>query len=281
MRKIGLELRLLLRDRLLWGFLAAFLLLNWAIIQNNLPLANAGWELEELLPELFGISDALLYHKLLPTVLAESCFLCFWLVLTGLERERVAGTAPISYTTKTGRRLAGNRILTGLAASTLIFLILSVLSIGCFFALHPARSVYLQAHSMQDPSFIGHIAACLLLCWGILVSFGLLTGAAGLLFRSAFSGFLLVAALLAAWLFTVHLCRPEPALWQWPLIWNPANVLLTVEDEKLMFWISRWFLESDPVCPLSGLELKAVGSWILAGAGLLFAAWRGFLKKEM
>lgn len=276
-----MELRLLLRDRLLWGFLAAFGLLNWIFIQNNLPLANAGWELEKLLPELFGISDALLYQKLIPLVLAESCFLCFWLVLTGLERERVAGTAPITYTTKTGRRLAGSRILTGLAAATLTFLLLSVLSVGCFFALHPARSVYLQAHSAQSPSFVGHIAACLLLCWGILLSFGLLTGAAGLLFRSAFPGFLLVAALLAAWMFTVRLCRPEPALWQWPLIWNPANVLLTVEDKKLVFWISRWFLGSDPALPLSGLELKVVGFWVLAGAGLFLAAWRGFLKKEM
>jgi hypothetical protein len=281
MRKIGMELRLLLRDRFSWGFLAAFGLLNWAIIQITLPPAGAGWELEELLPDLLGISDALLYNKLLPAVLAESGFLCFWLVLTGLERERVAGTAPITYTTKTGRSMAGNRILTGLAASTFIFLILSGLSVGCFFALHPARNVYLQAHSAQSPSFAAHIAACLLLCWGILLSFGLLTGAAGLLFRSAFPGFLLVAALLAVWLFTVRLCRPEPALWQWPLIWNPANVLLAVEDEKLMLRISRWFLGSDPACPLVGLEPELVGSWILFGAGLFFAAWRGFLKKEM
>ena len=270
-----------MRDRLLWGFLAAFGLLNWAIIQITLPPAGAGWEFEELLPELLGISDALLYNKLLPAVLAEACFLCFWLVLTGLERERVAGTAPITYTTKTGRSMAGNRILAGLVAATLTFLILSVLSVGCFFALHPARSVYLQAHSAQSPSFAAHIAACLLLCWGILLSFGLLTGAAGLLFRSAFPGFLLVAGLTAAWLFSVRLCRPEPALWQWPLIWNPANILLTVEDEKLMFWISRWFLGSDPTFPLAGLEPELVCSWVLFGAGLFFAAWRGFLKKEM
>lgn len=280
-RRLGLELRLLLRDRLLWGFLAAFGLLNWAILQINLPPAGAGWELEELLPDLLGLSDALLYNKLLPAVLAESGFLCFWLVLTGLERERVAGTAPVTYTTKTGRRLAGNRILTGLAASTLLFLILSVLSVGCFFALHPARSVYLQAHSAQSPSFAAQIAACGLLCYGILLSFGLLTGAAGLLFRTAFPGFLLAAALLAAWLFTVRLCRPEPALWQWPLIWNPANVLLTVEDEKLMLRISRWFLGRDPAFPLAGLEPELVGSWVLFGAGLFFAARRGFLKKEM
>lgn len=281
MRKIGAELKLLLWDRLVWGFLAAFGLLNWAIIQITLPPANAGWELEALLPELFGISDALLYNKLLPAVLAESAFLCFWLVLTGLERERVAGTAPITYTTKAGRRLAGNRILTGLAAATLLFLILSVLSVGCFFALHPARSVYLQAHSAQSPSFAAHIAACLLLCWGILLSFGLLTGAAGLLFRCAFPGFLLVAGLAAAWLFSVRLCRGEPAFWQWLLIWNPANVLFTIEDEQLIFRISRWFLGSDLASPLSGLEPEVVGSWVLFGVGLLFAAWRGFLKKEI
>lgn len=280
MRKIALELRLLLREKLLWGFLAAFLILNGLIIQTKLPLANAGWELEALLPELIGSSDALLYNKLLPAVLAESCFLCFWLVLTGLERERVTGTAPVTYTAKTGRTMAGNRILAGLAAATLSFLLLSGLSVGCFFALHPARSVYLQAHSAQDPSFVGHIAACLLLCWGILLSFGLLTGAAGLLFRSPFPGFLLVAGLTAAWLFSVRLCRPEPALWQWPLIWNPANVLLTVEDEKLIFRLSRWFLGSD-ACPLAGLEPEVVCSWVLFGAGLFFAAWRGFLKKEM
>lgn len=281
MRTIALELRLLLRDRLLWGFLAAFLLLNGLIIQAKLPLANAGWELEALLPELFGISDALLYNKLLPAVLAESCFLCFWLVLTGMERERVTGTAPITYAAKTGRGMAGKRILAGLAAATLSFLLLSGLSVGCFFALHPGRSVYLQAHSAQDPSFAVHIAACLLLCWGILLSFGLLTGAAGLLFRGVFPVFLLVAALAAAWLFTLRLCRGEPAFWQWPLIWNPANVLLTVEDEKLMFWISRWFLGDDPAFPLAGLEPELVGSWVLFGAGLFFAAWRGFLKKEM
>ena len=281
MRKIALELRLLLQDRLLWGFLAAFLLLNGLIIQANLPLANAGWELEALLPELFGISDALLYNKLLPAVLAESCFLCFWLVLTGMERERVTGTGPVTYTTKTGRTMAGNRILAGLVAATLSFLFLSGLSVGCFFALHPARSVYLQAHSAQALSFVGHIAACLLLCWGILLSFGLLTGAAGLLFCNAFPGFLLVAAMVTAWLFSVRLCRPEPALWQWLLIWNPANVLLTVEDEKLIFRISRWFLGSDPTFPLAGLEPELVCSWVLFGAGLFFAAWRGFLKKEM
>ena len=281
MRKIALELRLLLRDRLLWGFLAAFLILNGLILQIKLPLANAGWELEALLPELVGSSDALLYNKLLPAVLAESCFLCFWLVLTGMERERVTGTAPITYTAKTGRSMAGNRMLAGLAAATLSFLLLSGLSVGCFFALHPARSVYLQAHSGQDPSFAAHIAACLLLCWGILMSFGLLTGAAGLLFRSPFPGVLLVAGLAAAWLFSVRLCRPEPAFWQWPLIWNPANVLCTVEDERLTFRISRWFLGDDPACPLSGLEPELVCSWVLFGAGLFFAAWRGFLKKEM
>ena len=281
MGKIALELRLLLREKLLWGFLAAFLILNGLIIQAKLPLANAGWELEALLPELFGISDALLYNKLLPAVLAESCFLCFWLVLTGMERERVTGTAPITYTAKTGRSMAGNRMLAGLAAATLSFLLLSGLSVGCFFALHPARSVYLQAHSGQDPSFAAHIAACLLLCWGILLSFGLLTGAAGLLFRSPFPGVLLVAGLAAAWLFSVRLCRPEPAFWQWPLIWNPANVLCTVEDERLTFRISRWFLGDDPACPLSGLEPELVCSWVLFVAGLFFAAWRGFLKKEM
>ena len=281
MGKIALELRLLLRDRLLWGFLAAFLILNGLILQIKLPLANAGWELEALLPELVGSSDALLYNKLLPAVLAESGFLCFRLVLTGLEQERVAGTAPITYTAKTGRSMAGNRMLAGLAAATLSFLLLSGLSVGCFFALHPARSVYLQAHSGQDPSFAAHIAACLLLCWGILLSFGLLTGAAGLLFRSPFPGVLLVAGLAAAWLFSVRLCRPEPAFWQWPLIWNPANVLCTVEDERLTFRISRWFLGDDPACPLSGLEPELVCSWVLFGAGLFFAAWRGFLKKEM
>lgn len=281
MRNLWAELRLLLRDRLLWCFLAAFLILNGLIIQANLPLANAGWELEALLPELFGLSDALLYNKLLPAVLAESCFLCFWLVLTGLERERVAGSAPITYTAKTGRNMAGNRILAGLAAATLSFLLLSGLSVGCFFALHPARSVYLQAHSGQDPSFASHIAACLLLCWGILLSFGLLTGAAGLLFRGVFPVFLLVAGLAAAWLFTLRLCRPEPAFWQWPLIWNPANVLLTVEDEKLTIRISRWFLGEDPACPLAGLEPELVCSWVLFGAGLFVAAWRGFRKKEI
>ncbi len=281
MRKTALELRLLLRDRLLLGFLAAFLLLNGLIIQANLPLVNAGWELEAQLPELFGISDALLYNKLLPAVLAESCFLCFWLVLTGMERERVAGTAPITYTAKTGRTMAGNRILAGLVAVTLSFLLLSGLSVGCFFALHPARSVYLQAHSGQVPSFVGHIAACLLLCWGILLSFGLLTGAAGLLFRGAFPVFLIMAGLAATWLFSVRLCRPEPALWQWPLIWNPANVLCAVEDEKLIFRLSRWFLVSDPNLPLAGLEPELVCFWVLFGAGLFFAAWRGFLKKEM
>ena len=281
MGKIALELRLLLREQLLWGFLTAFGLLNWFIIQAKLPLANAGWELEALLPELIGSSDALLYDKLLPAVLAESCFLCFWLVLTGMERERVAGTAPVTYTAKTGRSMGGNRILAGLAAATLSFLLLSGLSVGCFFALHPARSVYLQAHSAQAPSFVGHIAACLLLCWGILLSFGLLTGAAGLLIRGAFPVFLLVAGLAAAWLFSVRLCRPEPALWQWLLIWNPANVLLTVEDEKLIFRISRWFLGDDSSCPLAGLEPEVVCSWVLVGAGLFFAAWRGFLKKEM
>ena len=282
MRKIALELWLLLRERLLWGFLAAFLLLNWAVIQINLPLANAGWELENLLPELIGSSDALLYHKLLPAVLAESGFLCFWLVLTGLERERVAGTAPISYATKTGRSMAGNRILAGLAAATLSFLLLSCLSVGCFFALHPARSVYLQAHSGQDPSFAGHIAACLLLCWGILLSFGLLTGAAGLMFRGVCPAFLVLAALLTAWMASVGLCQGEaPAFWQWPLIWNPANVLLTVEDEMLTVRISRWFPGSDPACPLAGLEPEVVCSWVLFGAGLFFAAWRGFRKKEM
>lgn len=281
MRNCLLELRLLLREKLLWGFLAAFLALNLLLVHLNLPGANAGWELDALLPELLGMSDALLYNKLLSAVLAESVFLCFWLVLTGLERERVAGTAPITYTTKTGRRMAGNRILTGLVASTLVFLILSVLSVGCFFALHPAKSVFLQAHSAQNPSFAAHIAACLLLCWGILLSFGLLTGAAGLLFRSAFPGFLLVAGLAAVWLFTVRLCRGEPAFWQWPLIWNPANVLFTIEDEKLLFRISRWFLECDPAFPLSGLEPEVVGSWGLFGAGLFLTAWRGFLKKEM
>lgn len=281
MRNCLLELRLLLREKLLWGFLAAFLALNLLLVHLNLPGANAGWELDALLPELLGMSDALLYNKLLSAVLAESVFLCFWLVLTGLERERVAGTAPITYTAKTGRRMAGNRILTGLVAATLIFLILSVLSVGCFFALHPAKSVFLQAHSAQNPSFAAHIAACLLLCWGILLSFGLLTGAAGLLFRSAFPGFLLVAGLAAVWLFTVRLCRGEPAFWQWPLIWNPANVLFTIEDEKLLFRISRWFLECDPAFPLSGLEPEVVGSWGLFGAGLFLTAWRGFLKKEM
>ena len=281
MRNCLLELRLLLREKLLWGFLAAFLALNLLLVHLNLPGANAGWELDALLPELLGMSDALLYNKLLSAVLAESVFLCFWLVLTGLERERVAGTAPITYTAKTGRRMAGNRILTGLVASTLIFLILSVLSVGCFFALHPAKSVFLQAHRAQNPSFAAHIAACLLLCWGILLSFGLLTGAAGLLFRSAFPGFLLVAGLAAVWLFTVRLCRGEPAFWQWPLIWNPANVLFTIEDEKLLFRISRWFLECEPAFPLSGLEPEVVGSWGLFGAGLFLTAWRGFLKKEM
>ena len=282
MRKIALELRLLLRDRLLWGFLAAFLILNGLILQAKLPPANAGWELEALLPELIGISDALLYNKLLPAVLAESCFLCFWLVLTGLERERVAGTAPITYGTKTGRSMAGNRMLAGLAAATLSFLLLSGLSVGCFFALHPARSVYLQAHSGQAPSFAGHIAACLLLCWGILLSFGLLTGAAGLLFRSPFPVFLLVAALAAACMASVGLCKGNvPAFWQWPLIWNPANVLFTVEDEKLTVRISRWFLGSDSSSPLAGLEPELVCSWVLFGAGLFFAAWRGFRKKEM
>lgn len=282
MRNYWAELRLLLRDRLLWGFLAAFLLLNGLIIQANLPLANAGWELEALLPELFGLSDALLYNKLLPAGLAESGFLCFWLVLTGLERERVAGTAPISYATRTGRSMAGNRILAGLAAATLSFLLVSCLSVGCFFALHPARSVYLQAHSGQDPSFVGHIAACLLLCWGILLSFGLLTGAAGLMFRGIFPAFLVLAALLTAWMASVGLCQGEaPAFWQWPLIWNPANVLFTIEDEKLIFRISRWFLGCDPAFPLSGLEPELVGSWVLFGVGLFLAAWRGFLKKEM
>ena len=163
----------------------------------------------------------------------------------------------------------------------MIFLILSVLSVGCFFALHPAKSVFLQAHSAQNPSFAAHIAACLLLCWGILLSFGLLTGAAGLLFRSAFPGFLLVAGLAAAWLFSVRLCRGEPAFWQWPLIWNPANVLFTIEDEKLIFRISRWFLGCDPAFPLSGLEPELVGSWVLFGVVLFLAACRGFLKKEM
>ena len=71
MRNCLLALRLLLREKLLWGFLAAFLALNLLLVHLNLPGANAGWELDALLPELLGMSDALLYNKLLSAVLAE------------------------------------------------------------------------------------------------------------------------------------------------------------------------------------------------------------------
>ena len=212
MRNCLLELRLLLREKLLWGFLAAFLALNLLLVHLNLPGANAGWELDELLPELLALSLRLLYHKLLPAVLAESLFLCFWTVLSGLERERVARTVPISYSTRVGRGMAKNRIAAGLICASLAWIVLFGAALACFLALCPAReSLNLSFSALEWPdgrpwygSFPGHVAACGMLLWEILLAFGLLAGAAGLLFRNAFSAFLSLAALAALWLLSVR-----------------------------------------------------------------------------
>lgn len=283
-----LELRLLLREKLLWGFLAAFLALNLLLVHLNLPGANAGWELDELQPELLALSLRLLYHKLLPAVLAESLFLCFWTVLAGLERERVAGTVSISYSTRVGRGMAKNRIAAGLICASLAWIVLLGVALACFLVRCPAReSLSLAFSALEWPdgrpwygSFPGHMAACGLLLWGIVLAFGLLAGAAGLLFRNAFSAFLSLAALLSLWLLSVRLCPGEPAFWQWPLFWNPANILFRFEDGQLILRLDAWFLRNDGAC-LSGLEAEAASAWTLLGAGLFCAAWRGFCKKEM
>lgn len=288
MRNCLLELRLLLREKLLWGFLAAFLALNLLLVHLNLPGANAGWELDELLPELLALSLRLLYHKLLPAVLAESLFLCFWTVLAGLERERVARTVPISYSTRVGRGMAKNRIAAGLICASLAWIVLFGAALACFLALCPAReSLNLSFSVVEWPdgrpwygSLPGHVAACGMLLWGILLAFGLLAGAAGLLFRNAFSAFLSLAALAALWLLSVRFCPGEPAAWQWPLVWNPANILFRFEDGQLILRLDAWLLRNDGAC-LSSLEPETVGTWALIGAGLFCAAWRGFCKKEM
>lgn len=247
----------------------------------SMSLAAAG-KTKELMDALF--------LKMCRAVITEGILLAVLMALYSSGCDGLSRTAPVLYSSRAGRRIQLSKAAaSGLsAAAAYAFLAAcAVLVFACVWRLGSiwdanmsSQFNYITAFGMRLPfltwtsfSVAGYLWATLALGLAVVIIFHGLGFAAGLIANSAYRGFLLLLV-PAALNFEIMMLAGDNSLWLlYQLIqWSPVT----------LWWFQPlWFTELGTVTALPWQECMEAVFCMAAGAGILWASYRHYLKRDV
>lgn len=231
-----------------------------------------------------------LFQKMCRAVITEGILLAVLMALYSSGCDKLSRTAPVLYSSRAGRRIQLSKAAAGGLSSAAAYTLLSagsVLVFACAWKPGPiweanmsSQFNYVTAFGMKLPfltwtsfSIAGYLAATLALGLAVVLLFHGLGFAAGLIANSAYRGFLLLL-IPAALNFEVMMLAGDSSLWLlYQLIqWSPV---------ALWWFQPLWFTDLGVGAVLPWQECAEAVFCLAAGAGLFWASYRHYLKKDV
>lgn len=226
-------------------------------------------------------SHQFLFSTLLRAVVAEGAMLSMLATLYLLGYERIFRTGGLAFTARTGRALRRVKVRSALSASVALYALLSIGSLGPYFALWDYSGVWDASVSSQfnyltdmlytrpfltwaDFTVAGYLAAALALGAALCAAFSLLAAVCGILIRNTYGAALALILLCAGGLSLTALLA-QVKLW-------PLYFLSCFQPTSVWLCMGGWFTELGLSAAVPWQEtVGTVCSLLLAGAGTALA----------
>lgn len=190
-----------------------------------------------------------LFGALLETVVGEAALLGMIAMLSLLGHESQHRTDQMAYATRTGRRLVGRKVVAGLTAAVVLYLLLAAATLGLYFSLWNYGGVWDASVSSQfnyvveglyqkpflawaDFSVAGYLVAVVALGAVLVTVCALIAAVCGVLVRNVYAAALVLAVVLLAalvarsaaagagmWAACFALCLSPTSLWVSLPVW--------------------------------------------------------------
>ena len=261
-----------------------------AKIRNRDALVHENEEINVFSSFRFSGGRHVLYKKILPILLLELLVISFYLTLKGLEKERINNTAPIVYSTVTGKRIELYRLVAVFIVITIIFLLLLVAVFVQFSFRYPgcitssnqvAANVYPSFIPQYSLSELQYFVSYSLMLYMLLIVFTGLVAASGMLFSNSFLGGACFISVIGVMLLALSKATASDIDWSTILAWNPVGLVFEYSGNKLSLCMYEWLLFSSSPTFLSSYELTVLVSWMFVDLLLLGGSWRIFKQKEL
>ena len=231
------------------------------------------------------------YWILLPVLYMELIVFAVYLMLKNAEREFAFGTYSIIYATKKGRKLQISRMLAAVFVISLLFLLLSTVTLGAYITTYPQLSALQSPMTAQlYPSMIPkanmtgfeYLLANLTVGYIVVLVFALLAGSVGVLFHNSYLGFIAVAGITGMMAVMQQICQDKMVLSDLLLAWNPLSLVFTITDSwEIVPRTGELFLYTADCYSAPFFEVGVLITWLCVGVIMYTVSYQYFGRKEM
>lgn len=241
-------------------------------------------------------ANGVLYKIFFKALLTEGILLGILVMLSLMEHERVSRTTAVVCSSRVGRRLWRTKVLAGVTAALVLYLLLVVVSFAAYFALWDWSGVWGASMASQFNTGIFHeskfsydtyrpflpwadfTAGCYLLAVIVLgaalvVVFTLLAGICGVLVGNAYASAVgLVILVVGGW-----------AIWYTSYMQGCWTVFMPLSFLPTSLWDQTlgWFTEGGILYFVPWQETVTTAMWLLLGGGGTALALRRFERKDV
>lgn len=268
-------------------------LVNWKyeLLQPQVDhLAATGAAMDVYAGPVTHDSHWFLFGTLLETIVGEGALAGMLVMLFLLGHESQQRTDQVLYTTKVGRGLVMRKVVAGVAAAIVLYVVLMAVSLGVYFAVWDYLGVWDANVSSQfnyvvegffakpfftwaDFSVAGFTAAVMALGAALVAVCALLAAVCGLLVRNVYAAALLLVALLMGAL-VVCSALAGVGLWVLSFVFSFAPTIVWVN-------LPVWFTEMGLSAALPWQETIAVVLNAVLLAAVCGFALRRFERKDV
>lgn len=232
-----------------------------------------------------------LYGVLLPLLYAELTVMAVYLVLKCTEREFASGTHAIVFVTRKGRKIQISRLWGCIIAMTLVFMLLTGVTLTAYMAFFPQSSaldapVAAQLYPSMIPKFnltgLAYLLLNLAVGYGVVLVFVLLAGSVGVLLHNSYLGFVAVAGIAGMMAVMQQLCQDKMVLSDLLLAWNPLSVIATITDSwEIIPRTGDLFLYTADCYSAPFFEVVVLITWLGISMAAYAFSYRRFGRKEI
>lgn len=232
-----------------------------------------------------------LYGVLLPLLYAELTVIAVYLVLKNTEREFALGTHSIVFVTRKGRRIQISRIWSCIVTVTLVFMLLTGITLMAYMAVYPQTSVLdapvaAQVYPSMIPKFnltgLAYLLLNLAVGYGVVLVSVLLAGSAGVLLHNSYLGFMAVAGVAGVMAVMQQVCQDQMVLSDLLLAWNPLSLIATITDSwEFVPRTGDLFLYTVDCYSAPFFEIGVLTTWLCIGIAAYVVSYRLFGRKEI
>lgn len=232
-----------------------------------------------------------LYGVLLPLLYAELTVIAVYLVLKNTELEFALGTYSIVFVTRKGRKIQISRLLGCIVAVTLVFVLLTGITLMAYMAVYPqisaldapiAAQLYPSVISKANMTGLQYLIANLAVGYGVILVSVLLAGSVGVLLHNSYLGLVAVAGIAGMMAVMQQLCQDKMVLSDLVLAWNPLSLIATITDSwEIIPRTGDLFLYTADCYSAPFFEIGVLTAWLCIGSTAYVVGYRLFGRKEI